>query len=447
MTLEKLKENAFKSSLILFSIGIIGYFFKFIFNSFLARHLSPELYGDFSVAMRVFKIASAYMLFGTAASSKRFFSNYLKKKQHDIASKYLSWNLRIVLISAFFFLLLLALFTIVILGLHIFHIHDIREYHLLVYFLWLSPIGALSLLLASYLICDRDVFLGSFFGSGSFYFFGFLLLIPVIFLLNIKLHDESLWILILCIFILMAAFEGAVLFSRMRNLFTVSIANIFNRSHSDKQNEKEWWRVSSRLILNQIAFSVVKALDIILLEIIDSSEKIVGYYAAALTISGVIWVTQRSLFQFVSPRISTLLDEKGGKQKLQALINKSELTNLILSGALITLIIIFSDPILRFFGPQFIVAKIPLWILLGTAFIAVIGAPAPKLLAYSGHEMCLVYVSILEIVTMMISGVILIYAFSAIGAALATFTTLFLRTILMIYFVRKKLNMKVAILF
>ena len=441
------KENAYHASIFLFLLGLGGFLFRLLFNVFLARHLSSELYGDFSVALSIFNIISAYMLFGTATSSLRFFSGYLKKNQAEVASKYVTWNLRIVLISSFVFLILLALFSIVVLGLHLFHIHDIREYHLIVYFLWLAPIGALSLLLTTYLLCDRNIYLGTFFGSAGFYFFGFLLLIPAIYFFNVRLHSEGLWLLMLCIMIVAVVVQSLILFFRMSDLIKTSVSNIFSRTHSDKIFEKEWWRVSIKLIFNQLIFLIVTALDLILLEIIDPSKKVVGCYAAAITVAGIIWITQQSIFQFISPQISSLIESDDGKDKLQALINKSEMINIVLNVILIGFIVIFTVPILNFFGPEYIVSKIPLWILLGAAFIAVLSTPAPKLLAYSGNETCLLYISVYQVITMLILGSVLIYFYGAIGAALATMATWLVRTIFSIYFVRTKLNIKAAILF
>ena len=442
------KESSYKSSLILFSLGLAGVFFKFFFNAFLARHMSSALYGDFSVAISVFNIVSAYMLFGTASSSLRFFSGYLKKNQLDIASKYLTWNLRIVLVSSFFSLLLLALFTICVLGLHLFHIHDIREYHLVVYFLWLTPIGALSVLFTTYLLCHQKIYLGTFFGLFGFYFFGFVLLIPVIFIFNIKLHSESLWLFMLAVVVVAVLTQFLILYVRMRAMFLDSISRIFSRTAEDMMYEKEWWKVSLRLILNQLVFLIITALDLFLLEIIDPSKEIVGCYAAALTVSGIIWITQQSIFQFISPMIAPLIESGiAGKEKLQALINKGQMANYILNGILILLVVIFTDPILKFFGPEYIVAKIPLWILLGATFVAVISTCAPKLLAFTGNEGCLLYVSAYQIITMIIAGIVLIHLYSATGAAFAALLTWFVRTIGSIYFVRKKLGIKVAILF
>jgi len=430
---------------ILFILGLAGFAFKFLFNVFLTRHLSSALFGDFSVALSVFNVVSAYMLFGTATSSIRFFSSYLKKNESESASTYIAWNLRIVIVSSLIFLALLALFTTIIVGLHLFHIHDIREYHLVVYFLWIAPLGALTLLLSSYLLCNRDVYLGTFFGTNSLYLFGILLLIPAIFIFNITLHSESLWLLMLCVVIIIATIQSFILFFRMHDVLGQSFSHVFNRTVSDQAHEKEWWGVSLRLILNQLVYLIVSALDLILLEIIDPSKAVVGCYAAALTVAGIIWVTQQALFQHVSPMISSLIETEKEKRELQVLINKTQIANIALNAILIVAIATFADPILRFFGPEYVTAKVPLWILLGAGFITVLSTPAAKLLAYSGNEKSLLTVSILQVTTMLISGVILISLFSSIGAALAVMTTQLVRGISAIYFVRKKLGMRTMI--
>lgn len=441
------KEHAYKASLILFLLGFLSYFFRIFFNVFLARHLSSALFGDFSVALSVFNIISACMLFGTVTSSLRFFSGYLKNNQYELASKYVSWNLRIVLVSSFIFLFLLALFSIIILGLHLFHIHDIREYHLVVYFLWLAPIGALSLLLTTYLLCDRNIYIGAFFGSAGFYFFGFLLLIPAIYLFDIKLRSEGLWLLMCCIMFFAVIIQSIILMLRMKALFANSINNIFNSAPSDKHHEREWWRVSLRLIFNQLIFQIISALDLLLLEIIDPSKAVVGHYAAALSVSALIWLTQQSIFQFIVPQVSSLIGSNAGKGQLQELLNKTQLINIISNLILIMIIVLLTNPILNIFGAEYISAKIPLWVLLGSTFVAVLSTSAPKLLANSGNELCLLKISIYQLMTMIIAGPVLIYFYSSTGAALTVLVTIIVRAITSIYYVRTRMGIKAGLVF
>lgn len=441
------KQNTYHSSLILFFLGLVGFAFKLLFNAFLARHLSSTLFGDFSVALSVFNIISAYMLFGTATSSLRFFSGYLKKNQHDVAEKYVRWNLRIVFISSFVFLILLAIFTIIILGLHIFHLHDIREYHLVIYFLWLAPIGALSLLLTTYLLCDRNIYLGTFFGSAGFYFFGFLLLIPAVYLFNIRLHSDGLWLLMCCIMVTAVIIQLLILLLRMRVLFANSLSKLFDRTHDDKKYEKEWWRVSIKLIFNQLIFLIVTSLDLLLLKIIDPSKEAVGCYAAAMTVAGIIWITQQSIYQFISPQISSLIESSDGKNQLQHLINRTQIINITLNLLLIFIIILLTDPILRFFGPDYLAAKDALWILLLSSLFAVLSTAGPKLLAYSGNENSLLKISIYQILVMLIAGPFLIYFYVMVGAALTALLTWLVRMVFSIYYVRKKLGIKAGVWF
>ncbi|HLB56253.1 MAG TPA: hypothetical protein VJK30_02845 [Coxiellaceae bacterium] len=441
----KTKHSIYKTSTILFLIGLFSYFFNIGFNALLARHVSHALFGDFSVALRVLNIASVCMLCGTLSSSKRFYSQYLKSNKMDSASKYINWNVRLVFISSLFVLAVLTLLIIVILCLHLQNIYDIRKYHLLIYFLWLAPINAITLLISSYLICDRDVYLGTFFDAIGFYAFGILLLIPFIYLFHIPFHALDLWFLMLCIFIFMMIAESLILFKRIPALLKNSFTSLFSRKSSDNVLEKQWWTVSKRLIINQMIYLFVRAADILLLAIMSSDKKIVGYYAAALTVSGIFFVTQTALFQSPSALFSSLVYDQSKKQQLQNLINKTNLMNIILNVALLILIFIFTNPILKLFGAAFIIAKIPLWILLGGTLISILTASAPRLLAYSGYEIYLVYIALAEIVIIIVLGVILIYFYGAIGAALAVVTTSLLRAFASVYLVRKKIGVKAAL--
>src|SRR3990167_181375 len=439
-------EKMIQTSLILLLIGIFGYLFKFLFNMFLARHLGSVLYGDFSVAFRIFRVASVFMVFGTNSSAKRFFSKYIKTNQSTTASQYLIWNLRIILISSFAFLILLFLFTMIIFVLHIVHIHDIKKFHLAIYMLWIAPIGAISSLLTSYLLCNNNIYWSAFFKTIGKYMIGFFLLMPTIFFMGKTLNNNTLWLLILSIFIILVIAEWILILTKMSTLFKTSIEKLFQKSSVAIQEKKEWLSVSSHLILNQFIFLIIQALGIVLLEIIDKREDVVGFYGAALTISGVLWVTKQSVFQFVSPQISTFIDSRAGKNKLQSLVNKTQLFNLFINLIITACIIFYTTPILQSFGPDFLQTKITLWILLGAGMIATINTAAPKLLAYSGFEKYLIYSGVVEFLVMLIFGCIFIYIWSINGAALATLLSLLIRLIITSVIVQKKLKLKSAII-
>ena len=76
---------------------------------------------------------------------------------------------------------------------------------------------------------------------------------------------------------------------------------------------------------------------------------------------------------------------------------------------------------------------------------SILTASAPRLLAYSGYEIYLVYIALAEIVIIIVLGVILIYFYGAIGAALAVVTTSLLRAFASVYLVRKKIGVKAAL--
>src|SRR3990167_8459949 len=406
-------EKMIQTSLILLLIGIFGYLFKFLFNMFLARHLGSVLYGDFSVAFRIFRVASVFMVFGTNSSAKRFFSKYIKTNQSTTASQYLIWNLRIILISSFAFLILLFLFTMIIFVLHIVHIHDIKKFHLAIYMLWIAPIGAISSLLTSYLLCNNNIYWSAFFKTIGKYMIGFFLLMPTIFFMGKTLNNNTLWLLILSIFIILVIAEWILILTKMSTLFKTSIEKLFQKSSVAIQEKK---------------------------------EDVVGFYGAALTISGVLWVTKQSVFQFVSPQISTFIDSRAGKNKLQSLVNKTQLFNLFINLIITACIIFYTTPILQSFGPDFLQTKITLWILLGAGMIATINTAAPKLLAYSGFEKYLIYSGVVEFLVMLIFGCIFIYIWSINGAALATLLSLLIRLIITSVIVQKKLKLKSAII-
>lgn len=441
-----MNHNIYRTSIILYFIGLSGYLFNFLFNALLANHISNELYGDFSVAFRILNIFSIYILLGTMGGAKRFYSHYVKINDVEKASRYIGWNMRVVFFSFSIFCFLLSIFSFSLFGLHLFRVHDIREYHLLVYFLFLSPINAVGLLISAYLICDRDVYLGAFFDFSGFYFFGLFVLFFLIYCFHIILHRELLWVLTFFTFILMALFQFLFLIKRVPHLLKKGFSFVFNLKKSDNHIEKEWWLVSKRLTMNQLVYQVVRAADLLLLEWLSPNQKTVGYYAAALTISGVFLVTQTALFQLSSSLFSTLASDPNKKHQLQKLVDESNHMNITLNFLLILIIVVFSKFILGFFGGEFLVAKIPLWILLSGVAIGVVTSSANRLLAYTGHEIYLFYIAAIEIMMTIIFGFLLIKFYGMIGAALTVLLITLFKSIASVYLVRKKLQIRSAVL-
>lgn len=438
-------RNIYKTSLILFFIGLFGYAFNFLFNALLAKHINSILFGEFSVAFRTLNLVSVVMLMGSLGGTKRFYSQYIKQGMLKKASRYIAWNIRLFLLASCFLFFVLLLFTIVIFWLHLIHVRDIREYHLVVHFLWLAPINAVALLISAYLICDRDIYLGTFFDASGFYLFGIAILGLTIYGLHATLHREMLLIFVLCILIFMVLIELFILINRIPVLLRSGFASVFNGRGRNLFSTR-WWVVSKRLILNQIIYFLIRSADLFLLAIISPDKKIVGYYAAALTMVGVFQVTQTSLFQLPTSFFSALLMHQSDRPRLQSLINKANLTNIMLHGLLVIGMWVGSEKLLSLFGAEFVAIKTPLLILLGGVMISVITAPAARLLAYSGNELRLVYITIIEMVIMLFGGWWLIASYGAIGAAWAVVLTSLFRAIVSVYYVRKQLGICSAIL-
>ncbi|GEM_PF-4414041 len=438
-------RNIYKTSLILFFIGLLGYAFNFLFNALLASYTDSVLFGEFSVAFRVLNLVSVGMLLGSLGGVKRFYSQYIKHGMLKKASRYIAWNIRLFIIASCFLFFVLLLLTIVVFWLHLIHVHDIREYHLIIHFLWLAPINAVALLISAYLICDRDVYLGTFFDASGFYLFGLGVLCLMIYAVGVTLHREMLLIFVLGILIVMVLIESFILINRIPTLLRSGFSSIFN-GRKGNLFATRWWVVSKRLILNQIIYFLIRSADLFLLAILSPDKKIVGYYAAALTMVGVFQVTQTSLFQLPTSFFSALLVNQSDRPRLQTLINKANLTNIVLHGFLVAGMWIGSEKLLSLFGAGFIVVKTPLLILLCGVMISVIAAPAARLLAYSGNELCLIYITIIEMVIMLFSGWWLIVNYGAIGAAWAVVLTSLFRSIASVYYVRSRLAIRCVII-
>src|SRR5690348_17012405 len=83
----------------LFFLTVLGYLTKFALNLFLAHHLTPARYGDYSVAIKLLDILVLVTLFGTNIGASRFLAKYLQYNSTHSAANYIAWNIKLVSVT------------------------------------------------------------------------------------------------------------------------------------------------------------------------------------------------------------------------------------------------------------------------------------------------------------------------------------------------------------
>ncbi|MDP1614340.1 MAG: hypothetical protein Q8L68_00935 [Methylococcales bacterium] len=419
------KKNALSFYFVL--LAFLGYAAKYALNIVLAHHLSSRLLGDFNIALRTLGLLTAFALMGTHTASKRFVSHYLHHHRNDMLEDYIAWNFRFIRISFTVCVVVAITAYLVMHALHIWHIKDIRDYHLAIYMLWVAPLAALWTLLSSYLLCANYPILSQIFQNTKNILYIVLFFFLVLWL-KIAVDRDSLFLLIGTSILLLCIVELGVIIKKTPFLFTIirraCLLKKPRRVHPD------WMRVSFRLICSGLIFVVICAIDLILVKLIVPAENAAGLYAVALTIASFVFVIPQNLFTLIKTKMSRLMMTKSGQKRLGRelrTLNRFSLATILLFGGVIFL---FSKALLLHFGGIYLEAESVLLILVFGFMVGAYAHAATAVLAYGGYETLLLRVSIIELTVFMILGIVLTYCFGIIGTALATTLTMVLKTVL-----------------
>ncbi len=423
-------------ALILSLIAFLGFGCKYYLNVELAKHLSKEVYGDFSVSLKSFILFSSLILVGTGTSAKRFLAKYIEMNVKDSIRDYIKWNIGLISKTSSFFLSLLLGIFVFILGAHIMNIKQIDTYHMAVYVLFFAPIGAVVSLLASFLQSNKNSYLAQLLMTVLPPVFVGVALFVVVYS-QIIMNNFVLTFMIASAFSIIALLEVFLIYKKMPYIFGMFF------SKSKKINvETQWNNTAYRLILNQILFNVVVCLDLYILELFGHSEFIVGEYVAICTIAGVIFIIQGAIGAFLVPLVGAYYDKD--KTKLQKAVTSSTYSNFFINLLVFLVILYFIEPLLKNFGASYYNPSTKLaFITLGSGYLmAAMSRASTSLIAYSGNEKYLISIAALELVMLTVLGVILTIYFDIIGIAIATCISISAKSLAMMWIAKVKLGYK-----
>ncbi len=432
------------SAIALLVISLVTYSMKYIFNVFLARHFTPSIYGDIIVAIKTLNIFSALSLLGTTTSAQRFLKKYLNKKNKKHAHQFVQWNIKVLIHTFSIILLLTFIAMMILLSLKLFKLDILNNLHLAVFMLWITPLSGSIILFGAYLACNDKPILAFFLRNFTKYLLLMFSFIITIYFIKKSISTTQIPFIFFLAFLFLVLIEGAILYKTMPMLKKIKLE--FSQA-SNPPISKEWFQVSVRVIINNFTFLVLCVMDLLIVEIFSHNEHNVGYYSAVLAITGIFWVISSGLFQFIKLDVSTQIDTATGKKMLQNNFNIINLLMISISTILAITIILFSKTLLLHFGPEYYLARTALYIVLAGTLVGICCQCAVVILLYSGYEKIILNISFMELVLLIIFGIPLTIYFGIIGTAISFAISVSSKTILLIYYARKKQQLKPLILF
>lgn len=249
----------------------------------LTRHLSLELYGDFTIAWRTLVFVSLMLTFGSAISARRFVTDYVLAKDLRKQSGFTLWIFGLLRRSTIRLMIAYALFWFMTSILHIIDIRWIEKYHLALFVVMLAPVLSVFSIICSYILSHGYGLLSAFLNSVVFY--GAQLFVITVFfsvLIPNSIAHLSYLLLFTVFFLLMISAVIALSIPDMDILKTLVAPR------RERFYDREWIDYAEAAYLNEVVFRITFTLNLYLLEIFSPMESHVGIYSVCETWAGLV---------------------------------------------------------------------------------------------------------------------------------------------------------------
>ncbi|WP_133130616.1 lipopolysaccharide biosynthesis protein [Legionella yabuuchiae] len=436
-------REEFKHTYYLFLLALIGYFIKYGLNVFLARNLEVHLYGNFSVAIRLLNILITIVLFGTNISSQRFLANYLRTEEKNQAEQYIAWNLKLIGLTSLLCIVLAGLSLTIMLFLDHLGVHDFDQYHLALYMFWIAPIAAFVILASNYFLSSEQVYFSTALSGILRYLVQLIFFAIAILFLGTTLDNITITGTLFLSFLFLAIFSTLTLDKNILSMMALAV----KKAKTVPVYQNEWFPKSVSYISSSIIYLLISAMDLIIIEVFASNESDVGHYAAALAITGILWLLPGKLYKRLKPHIVSLLQTPEGLKILQ---QKLDATNVAVTSIYIILtsaLLYFSSTLLSHFGPSYEDARSCVIILSLVIFLTGQMSFSNVLLIYKGHERLIFRSNLMELLALCLFVPPATIYYGINGTAAATGTIILIKSFTSSLLVRKYIHIRSTLLF
>lgn len=237
--------------------------------------------------------------------------------------------------------------------------------------------------------------------------------------------------------------ETSVILSFSLSIFTVLILEIIfsSKLKSSIQNNyptKKLLKLSLPMMLSGTILFLLSWADIFMLGIMVSLKD-VGIYSAAFKIASIGLIIILVFNVVIGPKIAELYNNNY-MSKLKTTINKTTQLITFLTIPIFSIIIIFREEILKFFGNDFIQGESVLIILSTGVLINAISGNVDQILNMTNHQKIMKNITFFCLAENIILNYLLIPVYGINGAAWSSLITTASLNFISIYFIKKKLG-------
>lgn len=210
-------------------------------------------------------------------------------------------------------------------------------------------------------------------------------------------------------------------------------------SHSIVFNQKTLLLVAAPLLFVEFSNQMTGQLNIVVLGVLGSPEA-VGIFNIALKISMLISVILTGINMIATTKVSELYS-KGNLKALDLMASKTAGLALLCGLPLMLFFFLFPEFVLGFFGAEFTAGATVLRILVLAQIVNLGVGSVTQILAMTGHERILAFSIVSSVLVLnAVLSIILIPIYGIVGAGIAVACSIVVKNIVLLYLVKKYLN-------
>ncbi len=233
------------------------------------------------------------------------------------------------------------------------------------------------------------------------------------------------------------------------SIVSLIIARVYSQIEKTKDSFLNWRSLlllSIPLMTSSMLYTLLRSIDLLMVKALIKDNLSVGLYSAAGNVARIGPILFLSLSSAILPSISFALKNKD-LSLLQKYIKESlRYTALILFPFAAMVSATSSELSSLLYSNEFYLAGIPLKVLIiGSVFTAFFSILTTVAIATGNHKFA-VYISLCLVPISVISGFLLINNFGLVGAALSTTITMFIGTMISLYYLTNKFKVKLQLL-
>ncbi len=424
--------------IILFLLGLLGFASQYLLNIYLAHRLSLEIFGEYSLAMKTMELIVCLTLFGTDVGSVCYLSKYLLANNEATIQDYIAWNIKLVGLNVLILRILVWILFLGMLGLQLSGHNTMKDYPLIVFVLWVTPFAVSCKLLNSFLLSYNIVFSALFLNNVLIYLIEFLFFIGIFELLHHHPAFVLLAIILAGAYSIVSIISSAKLTKEARHFIYMG----FKQLRTTSLRSHDWFPKSGKIILNSIIFLFICSLDLFIIRFFSPNYHDVSYYAAVLSITSILGLVPKNLYQKIKPTMAFELTTPSGRMELQKKLNDTNKIVFIIMTLLAAGIIVFSIPLLMLFGAHYTHAHTALIILTIGTWYTGLNQISGVILLYADFEELALNLALFELFLIFLFTVPATYFYGINGTATATALVYMINGVICSITVKRKLGIQ-----